>query len=115
MNITISWQANGTKILGRIMWIVGFLGTADASTVNLLQKLVGDRLAHFVGPVCLLCGGIVTEMRGRKNTDDIAAAVVSKADRDQIAASAQVVTDVAKTAVAAEKEVPFVKPPETKS
>jgi len=71
-----AWRNNGTKWIGRAMWIIGFLGTADAGTVNAIKALVGDKYAHFVGPIILICAGLVTEWRSRKNAAEIAAEVI---------------------------------------
>lgn len=97
-----NWQANGTKILGYIGIGFGALSVLDTATVDLIAKTLGPKLGPIAKGVCVLSGAIAVTARGHKNTADIAEKMVEKASVGEVQASAQVVTAVAKTAVAAD-------------
>ena len=96
------WQHSGTKLLGYIGIAFGALSILDTATVDVIAKTFGPKWGPIFKSVCIISGAVAVAARGHKNTADIAAATVAQASTGQIAASAQVVTDVAKTAVAAD-------------
>lgn len=99
-----TWQQSGTRWIGYLTAAVGILGTLDANTIGFMAKLVGPKLGDKLSLLCLIVAGVGTAMRGHKNVKDIASATVSQASAGEVQASAKVVTDVAKTAVAAEEK-----------
>jgi hypothetical protein len=102
MDVKRTWQDNGTKILGYIGIVFGALSVLDTATVDLATHALGPKLGPAFKGLCVIAGAVTVAMRGHKNTADIAEAVVSRASTGEVQASAKVVTDVAKTAVAAD-------------
>lgn len=97
-----NWQENGTKIIGYATTLVGILGVLDAGTVGLVTKAIGPVWGGRFALVCMISAGVATALRGHKNTADIANATVSQASTGEVQAAAKVVTDVAKSAQAAD-------------
>ncbi len=102
MDIKRTWQDNGTKILGYVGIAFGALSLLDAATIEATTKVLGPTWGPIFKASCVMAGAIAVTARGHKNTAAIAEEVVSRASAGQVQASAKVVTDVAKTAVAAD-------------
>lgn len=106
IEIKRTWQDNGTKILGYLGIAFGAISVLDTATVDLIAKVLGPKLGPTIKGLCVIAGAVTVALRGHKNTADIAAQVVSQASTSEVVASAQVVTAVAKVAVAAEDSAP---------
>lgn len=100
--VSNSWQQNGTKILGYIGIAFGALTALDAATQNYIIQWLGPNWGPFAKSLFLVAGAVAVALRGHKNTTDIATEIVNQSSIGSVSASAQVVTEVAKTAVAAE-------------
>lgn len=73
-----AWQRNGTKIIGYTSLALGVLATLDQATVGLIESVLGPKYGPYFGKCCLIAAGVLVAMRGHKNTQDIAQAVVEK-------------------------------------
>jgi hypothetical protein len=108
------WQEGGTKLLGYLGIAFGALSILDTATVDVIATTFGPKWGPIFKSTCIIAGAVAVAMRGHRNTNDIAQAIVSKASTGEVVASAQTVTAVAQTAVAADDKVPTVDKPKEK-
>lgn len=69
MNLLKQWWTNhGTKILGFGSTALGALSLMDATTVHLIEQILGPHRGHQVSSALLIIGGLGTAYRGFQNS-----------------------------------------------
>ena len=66
--IKTTWHDHGTKVIGFSMTVVGTLSMLDASTIHIIEKLLGETWGHKVANGLLILGGAGTAYRGFTNS-----------------------------------------------
>ena len=62
------WQNHGTKVIGFGTALLGTLSMIDATTVHLIEQLLGEHWGHRVSAALLILGGVGTAWRGFTNS-----------------------------------------------
>ena len=62
------WSDHGTKIIGFGSSVIGAISLVDATTVHMIEQLLGPHRGHQVSSAMLVIGGLGTAWRGFTNT-----------------------------------------------